>query len=218
MGVSLEVDSILHAYGSQPILADVYLKCVPGNIIALFGRNGTGKTTLFDIIYGTLKADRSFVRINEKIVTGKAYKTGLLTYLPQFDYLPKELSVKRVIELCAPTARTFLEDEIIDRIRTEKVKDLSGGELRYLEIMLVLNSPAPFILLDEPFNGLSPVTVEKIQKQISASARSKGIVITDHNFRAVHKVANKYMLLNECYLKEVKELTELTPFGYYSTD
>lgn len=116
------------------------------------------------------------------------------------------------------TARTFLEDEIIDRIRTEKVKDLSGGELRYLEIMLVLNSPAPFILLDEPFNGLSPVTVEKIQEQISASARSKGIVITDHNFRAVHKVANKYMLLNECYLKEVKELTELTPFGYYSTD
>lgn len=103
MDVSLEVDSILHAYGSLPILTDVYLKCVPGNIIALFGRNGTGKTTLFDIIYGTLKADRSFVRINEKIVTGKAYKTGLLTYLPQFDYLPKELSVKRVIELCAPT-------------------------------------------------------------------------------------------------------------------
>ena len=70
MYTGLEIDSILKSFGERTILADVYLKCCRGDIIALFGRNGTGKSTLLNIIFGTLKADRKFIRIDGKVIKG----------------------------------------------------------------------------------------------------------------------------------------------------
>lgn len=217
MDISLEVDSVLQSFGLRTLLTDIYLKCVLGDIIALFGRNGTGKSTLFDIIYGTRKAERSFVRINEEAVLGQAFKTGLISYLPQSNFLPKDMKVSKILRLCNKT-EMFPDDEVISRIRNTRIKNLSGGELRYLEIRLVLTSDAPFVILDEPFNGLSPVTTEKIRYHITESARKRGIIMTDHNYREVHKVANKFMLLDEGYLKEINNPEELIPFGYYSPD
>lgn len=87
MYTGLEIDSILKSFGERTILADVYLKCFRGDIIALFGRNGTGKSTLLNIIFGTLKADRKFIRIDGKVIKGPAFRSGLLAYLPQHPLL-----------------------------------------------------------------------------------------------------------------------------------
>lgn len=217
MCTGLEVDSIMKAYGDRPILTDIYLKCCKGDIIALFGRNGTGKSTLLNIIFGTLKADRRFIRIDGKVMNGPAFRSGLITYLPQHPSLPSHLKVSQIADLCiAPEDRKrFLADKILFRIRTSRICEISTGEQRYLEIKTALFSPAPYILLDEPFSGVSPVVAEQIRELMSESAREHGIILTDHNFREVHKIANRLTLLNECYLKEIKNIEELIPYGYY---
>ena len=99
MDTQLEVDSVIKMYGETTILADVYLSCVPGDIIGLFGRNGAGKSTLLKIIFGSLKGDRSCIRINGKIQKQAAYRSGLLGFLPQEGYLPNNLSLAECVEL-----------------------------------------------------------------------------------------------------------------------
>lgn len=217
MCTCLEVDSVLKSFGNRVILSDIYLCCRPGDIIALFGRNGTGKSTLMNIIFGTLKAERSFVRINGKVINGPAYRTGLINYLPQHDFLPARLTVSEAVNLYLPEEMhaIFLGDRFLFRIRKSMIRNLSTGERRYLEIKLILYSPAPYILLDEPFSDLSPVAAEEIRKCIAEKAKGKGIIISDHNFREVHKIVNRLTLLDQCYLKEVKTPEELIPYGYY---
>lgn len=217
MCTGLEIDSVLKSFEERPILADIYLKCCRGDIIALFGRNGTGKSTLLNIIFGTLKADRSFIRIDGKVMNGPAFRSGLLAYLPQHPFLPSHLKVSQVAELCiAPEdRRRFLADKILFRLRTSRICEISVGEQRYLEIKATLFSPAPYILMDEPFSGISPVAAEQIRILMSESARNHGIILADHNFREVHKIANRLTLLDQCYLKEVKKIEELIPYGYY---
>lgn len=215
MEISLEVDSVLQSFGERTILSDVYFKCMPGDVIALFGWNGSGKTTLFNIIFGSYKGERSFVRINGKVVTGKAFQSGLIAYLPQTDFLPKNMTVRKVAQLYLPKDTTLFEDIDFSIIEDSKIWELSGGELRYLEIKLILARPAPFILLDEPFNGLSPIVAEKVRADIAGCSDKKGIILTDHNFREVHKIANRFLLLDQGYIKELKDAGELASYGYY---
>ena len=114
--------------------------------------------------------------------------------------------------------KDFFADKHLFRIRKSKVSEMSGGEKRYAEIKLILWGKAPFILLDEPFQGLSPIVSESIREHIKIASQSKGIILTDHNFREVHKCVNRIMLLNDCYLKELREPNDLIPFGYYENE
>lgn len=86
-----------------------------------------------------------------------------------------------------------------------RIRDLSGGEIRYLEIKLILNSKTSFIILDEPFNGLSPLLVEAVVGWILEASKTKGVIVADHNIKAVHKVANRFMILHNCCLKEISD-------------
>ena len=209
MDVCLEADSIIKSFGGRLILSDIYLRCIPGDIIAIWGRNGSGKTTLFRILYGTLKAERSYIQINGQLITGKAYKTGQIACLPQVNYLPKEMIVRDVIQLVCGNKYRGLGDKQIQKIYDIRIRNLSGGELRYLEILLLLESDAPFILLDEPFNKLSPIMVEQVIEYIRLNRQRKGIILSDHNYQAIKKVANKHMLLKEGYLKSMDDVEEL---------
>lgn len=209
MEMYLEADSILKSYGERVILSDVYLKCEIGDRMAIWGRNGSGKSTLFRIIFGTERAERSFIRINDKVITGKAYQTGMLTYLPQFDYLPKEMEVKTFFKGKEMNNLPVGAANLLERIYTSRVRDLSGGELRFLEVILILESDVPFVILDEPFTGLSPVVIEEMCDYINGFSKTKGIILADHNYRMVEQMANKHMLLNDGYLRLINTLDEL---------
>lgn len=213
----LEVDSVIKSFGDKNILTDVYLNCQPGDRIGIFGWNGSGKSTLFEIIFGTMNSDRSFIRIDGKVQKKQAFRSGQIAYLPQHNFLPPNIRVGEAISLYIHQneREQFLNDKNLAYINYSKAEELSGGELRYLEIKLILFCSAKYILLDEPFNGISPICCESVRELIQKASQSKGIIMTDHNFREVHKIANRILLLDQGYLKIIQNMSELSSYGYY---
>ncbi len=214
----LEIDSVQKKFDYKSILSDVYLKCETGEIIGLLGRNGSGKSTLLKIIFGILDADFKFVRIDGVIKNKTSDLFKEISYLSQDNFIPNSFSVKKAIELSIESQKikSFYNDEMIKSITDKKINHLSGGELRYLEIKLILFNPSKFVLLDEPYNGLSPIMIEKINQLIIANSLKKGIIITDHNYENVIKISNKLILMKEGKIFTIKDKNELIYKGYLS--
>ena len=209
MSICLEADSILKCYGERTILSDIYLRCKPGDITALWGRNGSGKSTLLEIIFGTLKAEHAFVRVGGRVVNGQAYRTGLVAFLPQFHFLPGNLRVAQLLHRTGlPNLPEAFGDMPVPPLR-ERLKNLSGGQLRLLEILYVTSLPAPFLLLDEPFTGLSPVAADTIARHLQAVSRQKSILIADHDHRTLQRIATRHLLLADGYLRPLASPDEL---------
>lgn len=212
----LEADSIRKEFGTKQVLTDIAIRCCKGDIIGLLGRNGSGKSTLLKIIFGTLYTDHKFIRINNSILSQPFKQKNTIAYLSQDNFLPKNITVKQVFETYARDIdkNGFLDDEILSKVTGTKIGNLSGGESRYLEVKLLLNLNTLFVLLDEPFNGISPLHIEHIKKMITDKSLKKGIVLTDHDYRNVLDVANKYYLLFDGGLKKIKTKEDLIEWGY----
>lgn len=212
----LEVDSIRKSFGDKQVLTDIALKCQPGDIIGLLGRNGSGKSTLLKIIFGTLYTDNKFIRINDKILDQPFKTKNIIVYLSQDNFLPRNITVKQVIKICSGNLdyKELLEDEVLSKVSETKIRNLSGGESRYLEVRLLLTLDSRFVLLDEPFNGISPLHIEKVKKMILEKSAEKGIILTDHDYRNVLDVANKFYLLFDGGLKPIKSKQDLVDWGY----
>lgn len=214
----LEVDSVQKRYDIQSILTDVYLKCETNDIIGLLGRNGSGKSTLLKIIFGIETADFKFVRIDGVVKTRTSDLFAEISYLSQDNFIPNHFTVAKAISLTLEKSKidAFYQDEAIQALRTKKISHLSGGELRYLEIKLVLGSASKFVLLDEPYNGLSPLMVEKVNLLLQQHAAQKGIIITDHNYENVIAIATKLILMKEGKAHHLSNKKELIEKGYLS--
>ena len=214
----LHVDSVRKSYGNNLILSDVFLSCKTGEIKGLIGRNGCGKSTLLKIIFGVEKAEFSFVRVNNKVIRNISDGRNLINYLPQDNFLPNNIKIKRLIRLFLGKKKSDLlfENVFIKPLLNKTNNVLSGGEKRIVEILLILNSEAVFILLDEPFNGVSPIVREQIISIINSMRNTKGIIITDHDYRNVIKLADKIVFLKDGHLKEIKKHEELIELGYLS--
>ena len=215
MQSELLVDSVNKSYNNKIILNDIYLKISTGDIIGLLGRNGCGKSTLLKIIFGTIDAESKFIRVNG-IICNNSYKNGFVKLLPQDDFMPKYLKVDSIIKLFFNKVNTdeIINDKIVKYIYKTKVKNISGGELRYLETLLLMNMDSDFILLDEPFNGVSPIIAGEIKKIIVEKSKNKGIILTDHDYRNVLSVSNKIYLMKNGSIKELKNNEELVEYGY----
>lgn len=216
MANTLEIDSVIKSFAGKQVLTDIYLKCSSGDIIGLIGRNGSGKSTLFKILFGTLAAERKFIRMNGQVMNSPYTVPDTIGYLPQHEFLPKHLSAEKVVQLFLgkPLVEVFFNDENLKKLRKSKASTLSGGELRYMEIKLLLNSKAKFVLLDEPFNGISPLMIETIKPLITEASQTKGILLTDHDYRNVMDVANSYRLLFDGGIKHIKNQEDLMRWGY----
>ena len=211
----LEIDSVTKSFGDRPVLADIYLKCETGDIIGLLGRNGSGKSTLLKILFGTLKSEHKFIKVDEVIYTDTYKFTDVISYLPQDSFLLSHLTVKQAVELyLQKRPDAFLEDNLLYQLSKNKISSLSGGELRYLEIKLLLNLPSKFILMDEPFNGIAPVMVEVLIAMITQYSATKGIILTDHDYINVFKVATKHYLLHDGSIEEINSREDLIKWQY----
>lgn len=212
----LEVDSIIKRYNNELVVSDAYVKCETGNIIGLLGRNGSGKSTLLQIIFGIVEAETKFIRIDGIVKQHVNQLMKDISYLPQHNFIPENFSVRKAINLSIEKLKrnVFYEDNLIATVLDNKIGQLSGGELRYLEIKLILSNPSKFVLLDEPYNGLSPIMIEKVNDLIIENSKSKGIIITDHNYENVILVSNQLILMKSGKTYHLKDKNELIEKGY----
>lgn len=215
----LEVDGIQKKFNERIILSDVYLKCETSEIIGLLGRNGSGKSTLLKIIFGIESAPNKCIRIDSVSKNNENSLSKEISYLSQEQFIPNHLSVKKAILLSVDKQKItfFYEDEFIQSILNKRIHQLSGGELRYLEIKIVLFNPSKFVLLDEPYNGLSPIMADVVNELIKVNSAGKGIIVTDHNYLNVIRISTQLVLIKDGKTHCIKDKAELVDKGYLTS-
>lgn len=195
----LKAENLAKSYRGHPVVRDVSLSVSSGQVVGLLGPNGAGKTTCFYMIVGSISHDRGRVLINDLDVTHcpvhERARRGI-GYLPQEASVFRKLSVQDNLlailetrkDLTASaqkeTAERLMEEFRITHIRNNLGISLSGGERRRVEIARALANEPDFILLDEPFAGVDPISVSDIKDIVThLSERGIGVLITDHNVR-----------------------------------
>ena len=213
----LEIDGVILQYGTQRVLSGIYLQCQTGSVMGILGRNGCGKSSLLNVLFGSLTAESQSVRLNGQYVSRLYEVTGAVRYLPQQGYLPGNLRVSQAVNLCVSKAedrQTIYTLDVWETWKSLKVAELSGGERRFLETLLVLLSDAKFVLLDEPFSHLSPVQIERLYPLIGEQSARKGIIITDHIYQHVLNVSSELILLSNGRTQVVQHRDQLTEWNY----
>ena len=185
------------SFENKTVIHNVSLEVNSGEIVGLLGPNGAGKTTTFYMIVGLMKSDEGSIYNNDQNITcepiHKRFEQGI-SYLPQEPSVFRDMTAKDNIEA--------ILDHLIDKfdlskfIATKGIQ-LSGGERRRVEIARALALKPKFLLLDEPFAGIDPISVIDIQKIIKVLAKEDiGILITDHNVRETLKICDKSYVIN----------------------
>ena len=208
--LKLQAVDLSKSYRGRKVVDDVELEIGQGEVVGLLGPNGAGKTTTFYILVGLARPDSGRVFLNEEEITDLPMylraRSGI-SYLPQepsvFRQLTSEenlLAVLETLPLTPEQQRDRLEELLVqmglETVRTSKAYTLSGGERRRLEIARSLTLQPSFILLDEPFSGIDPLTVKDLQEIIRGLAESGiGVLITDHNVRETLSVTDRAYIL-----------------------
>ena len=212
---TLEIDSVILEFNMKRVLQDVYLKSETGKITGLLGRNGSGKACFMNIIYGELVPNDKSIRLDGKsIVNGYRYPE-ILRYLPQFGFIPKSLTVKRIFKDFKLDFREFLyEFPEFEKYHNTNFKKLSGGEQRIIEIYSILASETKFCMLDEPFSQVMPIHVETIKNLIVREKKNKGIIITDHLYKHIIDICDNLYVINNGKTYLTKGLQDIEKLGY----
>ncbi len=211
----LEADSIMLQYDSRKVLSDIYLKCETGKITGLLGRNGNGKTSLMNMICGTLKGSSRSVRFDGEPLPEAFKRPDVLLYLPQYNFIPKELTLKRIFSDFNLDYAVFEKHfpEFQSKY-TSSINNLSGGQRRLVEIYTVLKSASKFSMLDEPFSHLSPVMIEALIPLILEEKEYKGLLITDHMYRYIIELSDDLYILANGKTFLTKSNEEIEFLGY----
>jgi LPS export ABC transporter ATP-binding protein len=208
----LIANNIEKYYGAKKVLNDISISVKSGEVVGLLGANGAGKTTLFYIICGLLKATSGSISVNNKDITKLSFFNRVsdgIGYLPQEVSIFKDLSVEDNIKLSAEIAisnknlRTEKIENILEMFNIEHIRripsnKLSGGERRRVEIARMLVSEPDFLLFDEPFAGVDPISISDIKKIISNLAiQNIGILITDHSVRDILDCCDRIYVIKD---------------------
>jgi lipopolysaccharide export system ATP-binding protein len=209
----LRATGLAKSYKARPVVRDLSLELASGEVVGLLGPNGAGKTTAFYMIVGLIACDAGRIHLGEKDVTllpvHRRAQLGL-GYLPQeasvFRKLSVEDNVLAILEMRADLERAARQErleQLLEELRIGHVRrtlgiSLSGGERRRVEIARALAAEPRFMLLDEPFAGVDPLSVLDIQRIIrELTHRGIGVLITDHNVRETLGVCGRAYIVNQ---------------------
>jgi lipopolysaccharide export system ATP-binding protein len=213
---TFRADSLRKEYRTKLAVENVSISVTSGEIVGLLGPNGAGKTTCFYMVVGLLRADAGAIYLDDKELTHapvhERAKAGI-GYLPQeasvFRTLSTADNLRAILELRGDlnkTQRGELMNELLTEFNLNDVRDslgqsLSGGERRRLEIARALASEPRFMLLDEPFAGVDPISVNDIKSEIrDLKARGIGVLITDHNVRETLDICDRAYIVHEGHI------------------
>lgn len=209
---SLKAENLKKSFNRRVVVDDVNVEITSGEIISFLGRNGAGKTTSFQMMVGLIKPDGGSIFLDDSNIsrysTHKRAEAGI-TYLPQensvFLKATTENNLKLVLELKSNSqkdvneqAHQILEELGLLSLAKQYAYTLSGGERRRLEIgrSLILNPK--FMLLDEPFTGIDPITIKELQKiLINLKNKGIGIILSDHNVRDALRITDRAYVIDE---------------------
>jgi lipopolysaccharide export system ATP-binding protein len=209
----LRAEHLRKSYGKREVVRDVTMDVRSGQVVGLLGPNGAGKTTCFYMIVGLIPADGGAILINDIDITHEPVnvRSGLgVGYLPQDASIFRKLSVRDNIlaileirkgmsrEVREETLGLLMEDLGISHLADQMGVSLSGGERRRVEIARALAARPRFMLLDEPFAGIDPISVGEIQRIVRhLTDLGIGVLITDHNVRETLGICDYAYILNE---------------------
>ena len=207
----LQAVELSKSYRGRKVVDDVELEIGQGEVVGLLGPNGAGKTTTFYILVGLARPDSGRVLLDGDDITDLPMylraRSGI-SYLPQEPSVFRQLTVEEnllavleTLPLSPEQQRDRLEELLakmgLESVRYNRAYTLSGGERRRLEIARSLVLEPTFILLDEPFSGIDPLTVVDIQRIIAdLSAAGIGVLVTDHNVRETLSVTDRAYIIN----------------------
>ncbi len=208
----LRAENLAKRYKAREVVRDVSMQIREGEIVGLLGPNGAGKTTCFYMIVGLVQADAGKVSLDDTDLTRQPIHDRArhgLAYLPQDSSIFRTMTVENNILAILETRKdldkagrsakleSLLTEFNIDHIRHSTGMSLSGGERRRTEIARTLATDPKFILLDEPFAGVDPISVSEIKQIIEhLKARGIGILLTDHNVRETLDICEKAYIVN----------------------
>ena len=208
----LKATHLAKSYKSRQVVRDVSIEVSTGQIVGLLGPNGAGKTTTFYMIVGLVSLDKGDIYIDQQKLTLQPMHVRArqgIGYLPQEASIFRKLTVHQNLMAILQTrkelskeqreqqADSLLDEFNINHIRNSLGMSLSGGERRRVEIARALAADPEFILLDEPFAGVDPISVNDIKKIIQQLRdRGLGVLITDHNVRETLDVCEKAYIVS----------------------
>ena len=209
----LRATNLHKSYRRKEVVRGVNIEVGPGQVVGLLGPNGAGKTTCFYMIVGLIPSDKGNITVDDVDITHKPVnvRSGLgVGYLPQEASVFRKLSVRdnimAILELRKDLdanernelAQTLMEELGVAHLADQAGQVLSGGERRRVEIARALAAKPRFILLDEPFAGIDPISVKEIQEIIKhLTDQEIGVLITDHNVREMLGICHHAYILNE---------------------
>ena len=215
----LEFDGIELSYGTQRILSGIYMKCAVGEVVGILGRNGSGKSSLFKVVFGSQSAEHRSIRMNSSPLPVDFIRRRIIAYLPQTYLLPPHITIAKALDLYGIKHEELLRSfpDLNEQLNL-RPDELSGGFRRVIELMLILKSRSRFCLLDEPFSGVMPVHVETIRRILMEAKAEKGIILTDHLYRSVMSSADRLYILSNGSTYPVRSHDDLISRGYLRTD
>ncbi|MEY3775042.1 MAG: hypothetical protein RLZZ129_1822 [Verrucomicrobiota bacterium] len=208
----IRTEGLVKTFGPRTVVDGVDLSFTAGEVVGLLGPNGAGKTTTFYMIVGLVPATRGRVRLDGRDVTRlrmhERARHGI-GYLPQEASVFRKLTVEENILAIAEVAgiprrerptvvRHHLEELSLGHVAKQKAYTLSGGERRRLEIARALVTKPKFLLMDEPFAAIDPISVAEVQKIIlQLKQRGIGVVVSDHNVRETLRIVDRAYLIHQ---------------------
>lgn len=208
----IQTSGLVKAYGKREVVRGIDLTVDAGEIVGLLGPNGAGKTTTFYMIVGLVPATRGMVQLDDHDITGlpmhKRARLGI-GYLPQEASIFRKLTVYQNVLAIVETlpvprkerkdyVMAHLEELGLEHLIKQPAYTLSGGERRRLEITRALVARPRFMLLDEPFSGVDPISVAEVQDIIRGlKSKNIGVLITDHNVRETLSIVDRAYLIHE---------------------